>query len=279
MTKCFFVSDLHGDVDRYEKLFDLAMLERPKAIFLGGDILLSGISSTDSAHRDFVAKFLIEEFKILRKKLADEYPQIFMILGNDDGRFEEAAIQKASNRGLWNYIHDRRTNLGEYPIYGYSYVPPTPFHLKDWERYDVSRSVNPGCVPLEEGHRSIQLPDDDIMSATIKEDLEQIAGEDNLEKAVFLFHAPPHRTKLDYVASGGEMGEEHVGSIAIRNFIEARQPMMTLHGHVHESARLSGAWRDSIGRTICLSGAHDGPELALVRFHIEQPDQATRELV
>ena len=70
----------------------------------------------------------------------------------------------------------------------------------------------------------------------------------------------------------------HVGSIAIRRFIEARQPLLTLHGHVHESARLTGAWRDRLGRTHCLSAAHDGAELALVRFDLESPGQATRAL-
>jgi Icc-related predicted phosphoesterase len=70
----------------------------------------------------------------------------------------------------------------------------------------------------------------------------------------------------------------HVGSIAIRRFIEARQPRATLHGHVHESARLTGAWQERIGRTVCLSAAHDGPELALVRFDLENPAAARREL-
>ena len=71
----------------------------------------------------------------------------------------------------------------------------------------------------------------------------------------------------------------HVGSIAIRRFIEARQPRLTLHGHVHESARLTGSWQDRIGRTVCLSAAHDGPELALVRFDLDRPEEATRELL
>ena len=71
----------------------------------------------------------------------------------------------------------------------------------------------------------------------------------------------------------------HVGSIAIRRFIEERQPLVTLHGHVHESARLTGSWRDRIGRTHLFSAAHDGPELALVRFDLEDPASATRELI
>jgi Icc-related predicted phosphoesterase len=71
----------------------------------------------------------------------------------------------------------------------------------------------------------------------------------------------------------------HIGSVAIRRFIESRQPLLTLHGHVHESARLTSAWRQRIGRTLCLSAAHDGPELALVRFDLDEPDGASRELV
>ena len=69
-----------------------------------------------------------------------------------------------------------------------------------------------------------------------------------------------------------------MGSIAIRRFIEARQPRLTLHGHIHESARLTGSWRDGIGRTVMLSAAHDGPELALVRIDLEATEGAAREL-
>jgi Icc-related predicted phosphoesterase len=71
----------------------------------------------------------------------------------------------------------------------------------------------------------------------------------------------------------------HVGSIAVRRFIEERQPLLALHGHVHESSRLTGSWKDRIGRTVCLSAAHDGPELAVVRFDPTRPEAATRELV
>jgi Icc-related predicted phosphoesterase len=71
----------------------------------------------------------------------------------------------------------------------------------------------------------------------------------------------------------------HVGSIAIARFLRDRQPRIALCGHVHESARLTGAWRDRVGRTHVFSAAHDGPELALVRFAPARPDDATRELI
>jgi len=70
-----------------------------------------------------------------------------------------------------------------------------------------------------------------------------------------------------------------VGSVAVRRFIEERQPLLTLHGHIHESARLTGDWQDRIGRTFMFSAAHDGPELALVRFDLENLEGATRELI
>jgi Icc-related predicted phosphoesterase len=69
-----------------------------------------------------------------------------------------------------------------------------------------------------------------------------------------------------------------VGSIAVRRFIEDRQPYLTLHGHIHESTRLTGSWRDRMGRTHMFSAAHDGPELALVRFDLDDLEGAEREL-
>ena len=58
-----------------------------------------------------------------------------------------------------------------------------------------------------------------------------------------------------------------------------RQPYLTLHGHVHESALITGAWKDKIGNTCCFSAAHHGKELALVRFDPEHPENAMRELI
>ena len=101
---------------------------------------------------------------------------------------------------------------------------------------------------------------------------------------MFLFHAPPYGSVLDRAALDGRRVEHapmdvHVGSIAIRRFIEARQPLITLHGHVHESARLTGAWKQRIGSTFCFGSAHDGPELAVVRFRLGEPQRAERWLL
>jgi Icc-related predicted phosphoesterase len=39
MTSWFFTSDLHGQVARYEKLFQAIAAQRPQAVLLGGDLL------------------------------------------------------------------------------------------------------------------------------------------------------------------------------------------------------------------------------------------------
>ena len=90
-------------------------------------------------------------FLNLKKTMDSAYPSVFIILGNDDARIEERGLQECENRGLWHYMHNRRVSWNGYSIYGYAFVPPTPFMLKDWERYDVSRYLDPLCVAPEEG--------------------------------------------------------------------------------------------------------------------------------
>ncbi|MBD3366749.1 MAG: hypothetical protein GF405_01080 [Candidatus Eisenbacteria bacterium] len=282
----FFTSDLHGQLGRYRSLWRHVEQESPDAVLLGGDLLPHMYASLtlDPSHADFVNGVLAPGFRRLREQMGDAYPDVLLILGNDDPRFEESAVLSAGADGLWRYIHERRVMSRGVPVYGYANVPPTPFLLKDWERYDVSRFVDPGSVSPEEGRRTVPVDARRVRYATIIEDLNRLAGEDELSNAVFLFHSPPYETCLDRAALDGRMVDHvpldvHVGSIAIRRFIERRQPAVTLHGHVHESARLTGHWRDVIGRTHLLGGAHDGPELALVRFDPLQPESATRALV
>lgn len=285
--RCFFVSDLHGRVDRYEKLFAAIRAERPSAVFIGGDILPSGSlhrAAHGAAHADFVREFLVPAFLALRGKPGPDEPAVFLILGNDDVRIEEESVLEAETQDCWRYVHGRKLSLGPHAVYGYACVPPTPFLLKDWERYDVSRYVDPGCVSPEEGYRSVAVSPDESKWSTIQKDLAQLAGNDDLSEAIFLFHSPPHETPLDRAALDGMTVEgvpldPHVGSIAIRRFLEERGPRVSLHGHIHESTRLTGAWRTMVGRTHAFTAAHDGPQLALVRFDPQQPEAATRELL
>ncbi|MEM2874453.1 MAG: metallophosphoesterase family protein [Candidatus Hadarchaeales archaeon] len=63
------------------------------------------------------------------------------------------------------------------------------------------------------------------------------------EKMVLITHAPPYGTKVDEIKAG-----THVGSKSIRAYIETRQPILVLCGHVHE-----GRGVDEIGRTVIVN--------------------------
>jgi Icc-related predicted phosphoesterase len=281
VPRCFFATDLHGREARYESLFGAIAGERPDAVFLGGDLLPHGYLRRRKGRP---VDLLVSSFRDLRRELGEAYPQVFLILGNDDPRVEEGMVIAAAREGVWHYVHERRVRWGDHTVLGYACVPPTPFQMKDWERYDVSRYVDPGCVSPEEGWRSVEVPGNRIRYGTIAEDLEKLAGREDLARAIFLCHTPPYATELDRAALDGKMIDHvpldvHVGSIAVKRFIEARQPLLSLHGHIHESTRLTGEWRDRIGRTHMFNAAHHGPELALVAFDTARLEDAERRLL
>jgi len=78
------------------------------------------------------------------------------------------------------------------------------------------------------------------------------------ERAVFNLHVPPARTAIDLapalddslkpVVKGGAVVMESVGSEAVRHILDRHQPMLGLHGHIHESR---GAVR--LGRTLAIN--------------------------
>ena len=283
MVSCLFATDLHGHTDRYEKLFRAVGESTPRGLFLGGD-LLPHFAHKQDVPDDFLGGYLAPRLESLRTTMGDRYPRVFVIMGNDDLRVEESKVRRIAEGGLWEYAHSRRFELDGYPVYGYACVPPTPFLLKDWEKYDVSRYTPPGSVSPEEGRRSVPVEIRGVRYSSIAEDLQMLVGDDDLTDAILLFHTPPHDTALDRAATDGKMIDHvpldvHVGSIAVRRLIETRQPLVTLHGHIHESTRLTGKWRDRIGRTHMFNAAHDGPELALVEFDLENAGGATRELL
>ncbi len=284
---CFFVTDLHGKIERYKKLFDKISSQKPDAVFLGGDLLPSGLqamASYDDLSDNFIENIIKKGFLNLKNKLKNNYPDIFLILGNDDGKIDENKFIELANKGLWKYCHNKKIKFKDFNVYGYSYVPPTPFLLKDWEKYDVSRYVDPGCVPPTQGYHSFDFKKDEIEFSTIKKDLENLTKNDNLSKAIFLFHSPPYNTFLDRAALDGQKIDHvpldvHVGSIAIERFLKTKQPLLSLHGHVHESSQITGKWLQKIGKTIAINGAHKGTELSLIKFDPNNLENAKKELI
>jgi uncharacterized protein len=65
----------------------------------------------------------------------------------------------------------------------------------------------------------------------------------DLQNKIMISHAPPFNTKTDIISSG-----LHVGSKAIRNFIENNKPDLCICGHIHESRA-----KDKIGATLLIN--------------------------
>ncbi len=289
MAECFFVSDIHGQAGRWAALCGAIDARRPAAVFVGGDLLPSGGGHAADPRSATEPERFLEDVAVgglerVRRRLGAAYPRVFLILGNDDPRAEENTVIDAGAGGVWEYTNERQFEWAGWRVFGYGCVPPTPFRLKDWERYDVSRYVDPGCVSPEDGIRTVPVDAHEVRYRTIARDLDALAADHPLDRSIWLFHAPPYDTALDRAALDGRMIDHvqvdvHIGSIAIRRFIERRRPRITLHGHVHESPRLTRRWHDHLEHTVMLSAAHDGPELALVRFDPESPEAAVRDLL
>lgn len=275
MTTCYFVSDLHGNKQKFEILAKEIARNKPPFLFIGGD-LLPFIRISDkkfnNTENPFIREYLIPLFTNLQKQLGCNYPEVYLILGNDDYKTDIPGFMYGQDKDLWKCLDTSKVKFGPYMIYGYSYVPPTPFRIKDWEKYDIDKSINIGCLRPEEGFKSIPAADED--NTLIVDDLKQLVSDDSLEKAIFIMHSPPFGCDLDRME-----GHISIGSRAIAQFIEEKQPYITLHGHVHESSRVTGKWYQKIGRTHSFSAAWDGEGLALVIFRIDNPSENERKII
>ena len=102
-------------------------------------------------------------------------------------------------------IHKRVLEVDGYSIFGYGGSILTPFNT--WIEFDDNK---------------------------IREDMKKLQ---NL--SILVAHNPPYKTKIDKTWMG-----RHVGSKALREFIEIKQPVVSLHGHIHEARGV-----DKIGNT------------------------------
>ena len=90
---------------------------------------------------------------------------------------------------------------------------------------------------------------------------EVVARVPDMSRSIFNFHDPPNDSTLDTcpkldwttdppspIFSAGQMVMYGAGSTSVRKAIETHQPMLGVHGHIHES---QGVVR--IGRTVCIN--------------------------
>ncbi len=96
---------------------------------------------------------------------------------------------------------------------------------------------------------------EDIIESNLRDKIDKI---NDIGRAIFMTHTPPIRSNLDNapmldanlnpVIRGGAAEVKPVGSESVRKVIEEFQPMLSLHGHIHESSGFV-----KIGRTYCFN--------------------------
>jgi len=265
LADVLYTADLHGSRELYVEAFTLARTLGARAVILGGDL---APHSTVVEQASFFREFLIPLVREYREE--SDSADLFYIMGNDDWSANLPSLTR-SGVDRFHHIHcEIRPLLGGSWIAGLGSVSLTPFALKDWERWEEGLE---GPVRLD-GFRS--RVDGSVHPFDFRgREWEEWLGKDleSITKAlaperrplVCVFHGPPHGTALDLIH-----GDVHVGSRMVRKFLEANQPLLSLHGHIHESPAVSGKFADRIGSTICVNpGQRMGSTLHAVWFRLE----------
>ncbi len=299
----FFASDLHGSDVCWRKFVSAAKFYGADTLILGGDFtgkLVIPIVDQGGgrSHAHFLGKdHVLDDDRLpeFEKRVSDAgfYP---VEMGPD--RFGElesdadgitAIFQELMTARLIEWITLARERLAGTEVRVLT-APANddPYFIDDViESYggDLFLNVENEVVEIAPGHEMIssgytnRTPWDtprEFDEIEIKAHIDQMVKRlSDVESAVFNLHPPPFGTKLDpapkltrdleVVTSTGATVMEHVGSTAVLAAIKEHQPLVSLHGHIHESA---GHVR--IGRTTAINpGSEYGEGIlkgALVRI-------------
>lgn len=265
-----YTSDLHGNKEHYQELFELAEQRKAQAIIIGGDMLpIHGpFKYSLQEQQNFIFSYLEPKIRDFRSRA----PQttIYAMLGNDDWQASNVHLETLVAKGTLRLLHGEKHELGSgYELVGYAHVPPTPFTIKDGERRDLQKDVvdQQRCTAcVSQGAKIVVVDPEQYFASvmSIEEELEELPTARDYRKTVYVMHSPPFRTNLDRLFDG-----RWIGSQAIRAFVEKYQPYLTLHGHIHESSEISGTYWDRIGKTICINPGQSTEELYAVVFELE----------
>jgi Icc-related predicted phosphoesterase len=148
------------------------------------------------------------------ERLREAQIPALMMLGNDD----DPGVREIIAQGSWvTDAEGQAIDLEGYQVLSYGYATTTPWHSPR--------------ETTEEGMATA---------------LAALAGSvDSTRPVIFNFHNPPFGAGIDLaprmtgdlrtIMSGGQAEMAPVGSTAVRAAIETVQPVLSLHGHIHES--------------------------------------------
>lgn len=273
-----FTTDLHGDRGLYEQLANLLRAEKPDLLILGGDLFADGTPAdplgTQGAYidHDFIPR-------VLRWRAAAPRLTVACVQGNHDWACTRDVLQRHHDAGRVVLLdHLRLWHHDGFAFLGHSSTPPTPYTVKDFERLDLPGDPIPsfgGAVwdRVRQAGREVDLTEHFRTQHTLSQELEQAPAAP--DPWMLVAHTPPYDSKLDRLPQV----PYPIGSRAVRQFIEQRQPAVALHGHVHESAEVTGSYSDRLGRTLCINPGQNYTRLYAVLFDAERPAETLRHTV
>jgi len=180
-------------------------------------------AAQDNLFRQLMLQRLKEWISLADERLKDAPYQVFMSAGNDDLLEVESVISQSKT--IIN-CGDRVVNMENYEMATFSWTNPTP-----WQ------------TPREKEDEELEPMLEDLLSSV-----------HDFKRAIFNFHAPPYGSSLDLAPQLSKdlvqavEKKVHVGSKAVLKMIQKYQPMLGLHGHIHESRGMQ-----RIGHTLLLN--------------------------
>lgn len=288
---CLSAADIHGNKIQYEKIKSLVSKHTVSHVFLCGDLLpktggtwtLENKVRTIQMQADFISTYFLQYLTDLGK-----IATVYAIFGNDDFQsnyhlLNEAAIPNVTF--LNNEVTKLQNTDQDLYVAGYPYVGMTPFLHKDWEKWDIEPNDIPHKLYRTDGYSSANGKHYAVnytnSTSTIHTDLDNLAALSDPQKTIYMFHEAPYDTPLDMIAPDNKYIKEdqlHIGSVAMRDFIDDKQPLVTMHGHIHETYAQSGDFKWKSGRSISLTPANDFSSdiLSYVLFSLPDMSQIKR---
>ena len=286
-TRLYFVSDLHGSDKCFRKFLNGGPIYGADVMVLGGDLAGKAMQSiTRAAGGRFKFSFRGagydledgDELRGLEQLIADHgyYPYRAdpgeLAAKQADGTLDDLFLALMSERlRRWLELADERLRPKDIPIYwmlGNDDPPELAALLDDvpWGTHCEGRDVlvgghemiSWGYANTTPWHTHREMTDEELRGV-----YDRLADElSDADHAIFNLHPPPYDTGLDEApmldenlkiqTAAGQAKMAAVGSQAVREILERVQPLIGLHGHIHESAGFR-----KIGRTVAINPGSD----------------------
>lgn len=266
--KIIATSDVHQMISKWKELVNVCKKDKPDVVAIAGDNFPKDTYITGQT------TFMPHLIKYA-KKIKEAGTEIVIILGNDDNQNLIPNMEQEDKNGLWHYIPEKVVEIGGYEFAAMPWVPDYPFGYKYWcrgefhdkLRIDPQQFTDPVLVNSNNKFEIIKDYKEYLKSKkTIWQSLKDTASlVKDIKKSIWLIHCPPSNVNLDVCSHGAR-----VGSGAILRFIKEYQPLLTIHGHIHESPRYANnQWKHKEDNTLCIQGGQLGMDLYYTTIEIQ----------